>query len=474
MAFDPDAYLAKKESPKQSIPFDPDAYLASKEIPEEQKSEEKPWYDVSAKGLLRGGLSTLPILGAMGGGALGTVAGPIGTVAGAGGGAIAGESLRRSLEKGLLDEAPKSREEFYTGLAEQGLSGAGGEVIGPLVGATAKGAGQFLKKSASSFSRVPEKVIDTYLTKGKNVDDLIKKYGGDSSDMAQEVRGQINDKIQKFKDIQNSKITKSLEIKDKMVDVSKVKESLNEYAKKLDPDLNASDLSRINDEIALINKIAPDNITSSSRAFTLQKRLQDMAEYVPEGQIFKKKGLVEQGFKKAAADTRKIVNAAEPSIADANKNLQMLRIAEKRINRNLLRPDMPEASLFGAGEGVNPRNISGLKSLEDITGANILGPIEEAAAARQFANAGLLPGYNTGAALIPLALGGGYAVNQAIQGDIEGAGKGLLFSALGSPLALKYGIQSARSLPSAELISTAAKPLGMLATKKAVEKKKKD
>ena len=472
--FDPDAYLAKKSAPKT---FDPDAYLASKENGQTIQ-EERPWYDVSAKGLLKGAIESLPAAGGLAGGALGFLSPfPGGTIVGGGVGAMAGESARRGLNKMIFDEEV-SRPEFYKGLGESGVAGMAGEAVGPAIGAVSKFTGQASKRLSSSLTRIPEKTIETYIEKVKTVDYLIKKYGGDSSEMAADVRNQINNKIQKFKSIQNDKITKALAKSGESVDVSKTLETLNFYAKKLDPDYQADELAKIASEIELIKRTAPDNIMPAEKAFNLQKRLQDLAEYVPEGQFFKKKGLIEQGFKQAAADTRKIVNAAKPDIADANKNLQMLRIQEKRINRNLLRPDMPEASLLAAGEGLNRRNVKGLKDIGALLGEDILAPIEEISAARRFASPGLLPGMDTGAALIPLAIGGGAAVPQILQGDFVGAGQGLLAGALASPLALKYGIKGGRLaspiLPSLEAVQTAAKPVGFLATKKAQEKKKKD
>lgn len=82
--------------------------------------------------IARAGLRTLPAVGALGGGFLATPTGPVGMVAGATGGAIAGKSLQDTLENMIFDDK-KTRGEFYSDLAKEGLTGATAEMGGQVL-----------------------------------------------------------------------------------------------------------------------------------------------------------------------------------------------------------------------------------------------------------------------------------------------------------------------------------------------------
>jgi len=444
MAFDPDAYLAKKSAPTggASGSFDPDAYLEKTKTVTE---EEKPL--ISGRRLLKGTLEALPTAGALAGGAIGTMAGPIGTFGGAGLGAGAGKALQNLGEKYLLDEE-KTREDIYAGPAKATLEGVTAEMGGAAATKGIEKAAKFaMEKVAPSLTRVPKKAIDTYLRKGEGVDKLIKEYGGDSQAAANAVREDINKEVQAFKGRQNAKITKALTDNEDIVSVQKTIDALEEMKSKFDPDFNADKITKIQQNIDKITTLAPEGDLPVKKAFALQKNLQEQADYLEPGQIFKKRGLIDTAFEKAASETRKVVNNAAPGIADANKELQKLRRIEKSMHKGLLKEGAPEASLIAAGADESGRGARSLGMLDEAVGAGkILPQVEDLAAQKYFADPGILPGYNTGAATIPLLLGGAYAGKEALEGDFAGAGKGLLLGAAGSPLALKYGIQAARPL----------------------------
>lgn len=120
--------------------------LAEKSTRAASIEEDNTW-DVSPRGLLKGSLETLPTIGAIGGGALGTAGGPLGMLGGAGLGAAAGKSLQNIGEKYLLDE-DKSRSDIYLDPIKSGLEGATAEGAGQLLSAGARGAADMLRAGA--------------------------------------------------------------------------------------------------------------------------------------------------------------------------------------------------------------------------------------------------------------------------------------------------------------------------------------
>lgn len=97
-------------------------------------AQEKSWYDVSGKGLVRGAVDSLPVMGAMAGGAVGTFgAGPVGGIAGAGMGGVAGESLKKFIDRYFYDAPPETRQKLYSDLASAGTMSAVGEGAGQLI-----------------------------------------------------------------------------------------------------------------------------------------------------------------------------------------------------------------------------------------------------------------------------------------------------------------------------------------------------
>lgn len=432
MAFNPDKYLAK-----ESKSFDPDAYL------EKEPAQEKPM--VTGRGLLKGALEALPVAGSMAGGALG-FASPVpgGTILGAGLGGGLGKSLQNIGEKYLLDE-DKTREQIYSEPAQATLEGAtaemGGQLIAPAAGLIGKG----IKNTVSSLSKVPKTAIDTYLKRGKDVEKLVEKYGANTQESSNALRQEINNSVTSFKNQQNSKISKALDAHNDIIDVTGAVKELEAAKNKLNPSFDKDKIAQIDEALQTINEAAPSGLVDIKTANSMKQFLQEKADYLEPGQYFKKKGLIDVALERAAANTNREITKVAPEIREANKNLQAIRRSTKNLNRNLLKEGETEASLLAAGGGTD-KNALSLRKLGEATGNDFMSPVQDIAAQRAFADPGLLPGFNTGASTIPLLLGGAYAGKEALEGDMEGAAKGLLLGAAGSPLALKYGIRAARPL----------------------------
>jgi len=134
----------------------------------EKTSEPKSHFGIPET-TIEGTLRALPAAGAIGGGALGTVAGPIGAVLAAGGGAFAGEALANTIRAGLgMESAPKSREEIWVRPIEEGLKGATGEGAGQIISpalSVAKGvalsAGKSAKNAVFGKPSVMPEVVET-------------------------------------------------------------------------------------------------------------------------------------------------------------------------------------------------------------------------------------------------------------------------------------------------------------------------
>lgn len=403
---------------------------------------------ISMKGLARGTLQALPLAGSIAGGALGLIGGPLTAVGGAGLGAAGGKALQTIGESLMGDE--KTREEVYLDPVKEGLIGASGEAGGQAlakIGSSAvKAGGKALKSGAANLTKIPEKVLDTYSKRTKEIDKLAGEFGENIPEMADSLRTKVAKQIQGFKAQQNADITKALENSSATVDVSPVKQRLLDARAKLSPKYNPEDVSKIDDVIRFIDEAHPGGEASSADAYRLQRKLQDMAEFTEPGKFFKKNGPAESAFARSSGEARALVNEAEPGIKGANKNLSKLRNIDKKINKNLITPEKPEAGLIAAGSGENQRNRKFLAELEDLTGGPILKDAEDLAATRYMGKAGALPGLNTGAATIPLALSatgsalGG--ISGGKEGALTGAGAGLLGSPLAVKMAIKYGPKS--------------------------------
>lgn len=143
-AFNWDEHPIAKAEPTKSKEFNWD------EHPIESKQEPST-FSITPRGLLKGALSALPTAGGAAGGFVGSAAGPIGTLGGAGLGYSAGTALKNIGEKYLLDE-DKTREQVYMDPIKafpEGVSQEmGGQITGAIGGKIASKVGELAKVAA--------------------------------------------------------------------------------------------------------------------------------------------------------------------------------------------------------------------------------------------------------------------------------------------------------------------------------------
>lgn len=393
-------------------------------------------------GLLKSSLETLPAAGAMFGGAAG-FASPVpgGTLVGSGLGAYLGKALENVGEKYLLDEE-KTRPEIYAEPVGEALSAIAGEGAGQIAGKVLGGLKTGLKSVSSSMSKIPKQVMETYAEKTPQV----KEIGTDIVDAADRIRKEGLDAIESFKNIQNSKISQAVEAKKNIaVDITKTKEALENGLASRRPLIQDAEIERLKKEIDLIDNLAVDGKVSAADAFALQKRLQSLADYMPDSQILKKKDFVDTVLSRAAARSRQSLQKVAPEISEANQQISKLRRIDKNINKNLIAPEKPYEAMIGAGTGRNQKSASDLKKLEDVVNYPFLEKSQELAAAKYMNEAGILPGEMTGSSMAPFqamgALGGGALGASIASGNYPMALGTLAAGSLASPLAIKKAIE---------------------------------
>ena len=183
--------------PTQPNPIDAEFEAALNEVaPTAQEAEpERPWYDVTGKGLVQGALAAIPTVTGAGGAIIGGLTGgPLGIPAGAAAGGVAGESLKKTLESALFGQKPESRKEFYKGLASEGLTQAEGAMIGELIPVAAKGIKEAMKKAGKALG-IAEQTTGTYIDAPDAVKQLVKESNGDIVTAADMKRGEFQSVI---------------------------------------------------------------------------------------------------------------------------------------------------------------------------------------------------------------------------------------------------------------------------------------
>lgn len=399
-------------------------------------------------GLGKAFAESLPAAGAMFGGALG-LASPIpgGAYTGAGIGAATGKALENVAEKYLFNE-PKEVSDIYVSPITEGISGATGEMAGPIVGKALSGVGTALKKTVSSMSSIPEKAIETYMKRPK----AVKEIGGLTEatglqDAADTLRSNARAAIQDFKSDANEKISDYLsEHGDKLIDVSNLKKIGEETIKKLDPAIKSHQQQalKIRDMLDQITQMQVDEklpFVPTSRLQSMKDILQDAANYDDLGNVLQKKDIMHSAFSRMSNRARIDIAKEVPGIESINKKLAQLHNVNKHINKNLLSPEQTALSVMGVGSGENQQAIKQMKKLESITGFPYVQEAENIASAKHFNKPSLLPTTGTGRSALPVLLGGFQAVNQLLQGNVGPAFGGLAFGSLGSPMAIKGGME---------------------------------
>lgn len=184
---------------------------------------------------------------------------------------------------------------------------------------------------------------------------------------------------------------------------------------------------------------------TADQAYQLAQRLQNLADYTPDGQALKRKDLIDVVFSRAAAKARSEVQKVVPEVAEYNKKLAQLHLKGKNINKNMLSPDKPYNSIIGVGTGDNKLAIKQLHGFQDVVGKDYVPEMQNIAAAQYFGSAGILPNEKTGSSLAPLLMSGGLGMQDIASGQI---GQGLGKMALGLPLT-PIGIKTTLGVKSA-------------------------
>lgn len=189
---------------------------------------------------------------------------------------------------------------------------------------------------------------------------------------------------------------------------------------------------------AYSTKVANNDILVPAKdAYQIQKRLQDLAEYLEPGQIFKKKDFADLTFKKAAANTRQSLQQVVPEISQANAELSKIYGVSKNLNKNLISPEKPMNAMMSVGAGQNPIMENQLSKLGQITGQDYISPMQNLASAQRFNSPDLISAMTTGRANIPVALAG--MVGGGV-GGAKGAALGLSSGLISTPIGIKASI----------------------------------
>lgn len=312
------------------------------------------------------------------------------------------------------------------------------------------------RKLGSMASGLSSDVIDHYAQRTEEVNKLIRDSGGQMTEAADQVRQEAQDAIRKTRAGYSAQITKALESapKDPVADVQPIIDQLQKVKARLNPNLKSEAVGQIDD---LITKLQTEGAkaqglpgvraASGGGKISIQQLneitdfLQNRAKsaYMKDGAIFQGAKEAAGAAKGAAAVSRKMLNAISPDIAEANNKLALLHGIEDRLNPNLIAPGKPDAALFAAGSGGNPRNAKMLERLAEQSGYPILSRAKDLAAAKTFANASYLPADATGKSVArQLILAG---AGHAVAGPM-----GYLAGGLASPAAVKAGINVSHRL----------------------------
>lgn len=424
--FDPNEYLKEDE-------FNPDEYLKEDAQPEEMSL---------GKGLAKTAVQALPVAGSLTGAFL--AGGPTFGAAAMGGsalGAMAGKAAQNIIEQNFFPEKEKkSLQEQVLDLPKEAAYDVVGNITGAkIVAPLAKLAGKGLLQASSSMSGVPKNVI-THYAENMPVVEQIK----DLPDYADKARRMAQSAIERFKTGQNKEISSALgENTGKLVDITEARKVLENSMKIINPRVNYDKFAKMDEQYALLNSLGQEVdgklMIPLEDAYALKQKFQEMAEFIPAGQNFKKKDFVDQTFASTSRQLRKVVGKNAPDIAAAELNIAKLRGYDKSLNRNLIKAETPYNAMIAAGSGSNQMNASKVERLGNLVGEDILTPMKNLAAADQLTNADLISSYSTGRAMIPITAASlGYGAGGPV-GALKAAG----VAAMGTPFGIKTSLKGA-------------------------------
>lgn len=393
------------------------------------------------KGLAKTAVQALPVAGSLVGAAV--AGGPTLGAAALGGsalGAMAGRAAQTLIEENFLNEQPKSLEEKFTELPKEAAYDVVGNVTGEkIIAPIAKLVGKGLLKTSSAMSGVPKEVISHYSDNIKAVDQI-----QDLPDYADKARKMAQASIERFKGTQNKEISTALNNNyGVMVDVTPAKNVVENSMKIINTKVNPEKFNALKEQWDFLNSLGKEDgnklMMPLEDAYALKQKLQEMSEFIPQGQNFKKKDFVDQTYASMSRQLRKSVNSAAPDIANAELNLAKLRGYDKSLNRNLIKAETPYNAMISAGSGQNPMNASKVERLGNLIGEDLLTPMKNLAAADKLGNADLISSYTTGRAMIPVTAATlGYGA-----GGVGGAINAGIAASMGTPIGIKYSLKGA-------------------------------
>lgn len=297
--------------------------------------------------------------------------------------------------------------------------------VGAKVGAKA------VQKGGAALTGVPEEVVRTYMNKTKKINKIIGETGGDITVAADDFRQGLQDALRQTKSKYNKALGNAIDKApaNSFSSSKPIEDAILKVRKTLDPALEADSIKEVDELIDMIK--TKGGKVNAKDANKIKRIFQDYGKrtYAKDGKMFASSSeAAERAAKEAASEARKIESKLAPGAAKANAKLSELRNYEKNINKNLIAPGKPDASITAAGSGANRRNLEALQKAEDLTGYRAVEGAEDLAAAKVFGNTPILPMDATGKSATRVAAG-------YLLGGPAGA-------AMTSPLALKAAINA--------------------------------
>lgn len=328
--------------------------------------------------------------------------------------------------------------------------------------------GKAKNKLMAATSGFDVKKIQTYTDRYEDVERLIKQYGDDVPGAADAFREKVSFDIRNRIDQLNKNIEDALDASGELsrADVTPVLDRLEKLKARLDPRTDdAGDIGQIDEmintiksfikkpgdaqsinEFGVIGQMAHDNTVDLKDLVKINRYLQDRGKGA-----FKKNGVPfipgkksQQAAVQARGLTRRLTNELSPEIREANNTLALLHRLDENINKNLITPGKPEATIMAAGGGTNIRAAKQLQQVGALTGTNPLAEAENIAAAQAFNKTPIMSLDTTGKGAERL-LRGSFVFEVIAQKAGLPAGYGFaLGSMFTSPLAVKMAIKAGK------------------------------
>lgn len=456
--------------------FDEDIIRQAYNQVNEPEQQEQGFIDKYGEEYIRPALQAIGMGGgAIGGGALGALAGGIGavpaSVAGAGLGYAGVEQvydvIKQLLGSGKAKTLPEELQETITDIGTGGLAEIIGQGTGKLIQEGAETVKPYIKKGIERIGKsiygVPEKATKTILERPKEV------IAAADKDFLTSGRELIN-KINKAKSDIITPATESLNrelelatLQGKKVDIDKIIKTLEQGKTNLGipkTSEEVSNMAQIERQIELLNKYKKSvgkNLTPV-QANELKRSLQRASKYNTDTGMTIRRGAndpVGQAIKNTAREARISVEDVAPGVKQYNKAIERVNKAtESKKTANMLKEENIESTLRNLQNETGNKSIAReqMGRIDKILGTDILPTTENIYASKYMKKPDLLSAMPTGRSILPIILGGagGYASGGG-SGVAEGA---LLAAALASPTTYRYAMpQVARmlNLPASQL-----------------------